>query len=140
MIYFTSCAIFTTLVAKVLKRIIKQPRPDSTTRKTTYGMPSSHSSAISYFAVYLQCVVSTRAHSALTIGAVCLLVFSLAVIWSRVQLGHHTQGQVIAGTLLGTSMAILFFSLWTHYVSYKLPSLLNQLEFLEPLVSLINYN
>jgi dolichyldiphosphatase len=134
MIYFTCCAIFTTLVAKVLKRLIKQPRPDSTTRKTTYGMPSSHSSAISFFTAYLQCVVLVSPPALptmlLTAGSVSLFLFSLAVIWSRVQLGHHTQAQVIAGTLLGACMAVMFFLLWMHYAYWKLPSLLNQIEFL----------
>lgn len=130
MVYFTMCAIFTTLVAKVLKRLIKQPRPDSTTRKTTYGMPSSHSTAISYFAMYLQCVVFNQDSLLLTAGSVLLFIFSLAVIWSRVQLGHHTQAQVIAGTCLGACMAFLFFSLWKQYVSWKLPALLNQIDFL----------
>ncbi|KAI8352143.1 phosphatidic acid phosphatase type 2/haloperoxidase, partial [Choanephora cucurbitarum] len=108
-VYFTCCAILTTLIAKVLKEVIRQPRPSS--EKISYGMPSSHSTAISFFTVYLQCVVWHR--DVMTQVMMSLFhCFSLAVIWSRVRLGHHTPTQVIAGTCLGYLCAMISFYGW----------------------------
>ncbi|KAG1173424.1 hypothetical protein G6F70_003217 [Rhizopus microsporus] len=129
LIYFVIGAILTTLEAKVLKHIIKQPRPDSyklvSKKKTSYGMPSSHSQAMSFFAAYFQLVTMSSIlpeHFRLfglsaSVLAALLSTFSLGVIWSRVQLGHHTVSQVMAGTILGTLSALVWFRLWQAYFS-----------------------
>ncbi|KAI8090240.1 phosphatidic acid phosphatase type 2/haloperoxidase [Gilbertella persicaria] len=115
-VYFIICAILTTLIAKVLKKIIKQPRPQQTKKKTSYGMPSSHSAAISFFTTYLQCVVMAIPGTKAKLFMLAFHCFSLAVIWSRVSLGHHTRAQVIAGTFLGIVCASISFMLWQHYL------------------------
>lgn len=127
MIYFTVGAILTTLVAKLLKSIIKQPRPDPyrlfDKKRTTYGMPSSHSQAISFFATYFQQVTMS---SLLPINfrilgvppnvlASLLNLFSFGVIWSRVYLGHHTKSQVFVGTAMGILSALVWFRFWQCY-------------------------
>lgn len=47
-LYYTVCALLNSLFGKVMKRIIKDPRP-AKSPKPGYGMPSSHTTAISYF-------------------------------------------------------------------------------------------
>lgn len=126
-IYFTLTAATTVISAKILKKILKHPRPIPPNRKRavkkSYGMPSSHSAAICFLTTYLQCMFSTASDGgALTSwqNIIVLLFFhgfSLAVVWSRVRLGHHTKTQVIAGSLFGLSMALIAYSLWHFYFS-----------------------
>ncbi|KAG2191912.1 hypothetical protein INT46_006794 [Mucor plumbeus] len=139
MIYFTASAIAATVVAKVLKNVLRQPRPlprNKNKAKKSYGMPSSHSTAISFFTSYLTCVVLVTP----TIPYKYLLLivfhcFSLSVIWSRVRLQHHTQSQVVAGTLLGASLAIFSFILWIIYFSTHLPMLIQNVDILKDILS-----
>lgn len=139
-------------VAKVLKRFLRQPRPLESD-KATYGMPSTHSSSISFFGIYLfLSVIFLPFHPRLLpifspfVSSQTLLVLlhqagdedwatsgqasrltsrlirfffglgfllaSTAVCWSRVRLGHHTPAQVLAGALVGTLIAGIWFSLW----------------------------
>ncbi|KAL7334941.1 hypothetical protein PS15p_200493 [Mucor circinelloides] len=135
MVYFTASAIAATLVAKILKNIIKQPRPlpsNEKKSKKSYGMPSSHSTAISFFTSYLTCVVLVTP----TIPYKYLLLivfhcFSLSVVWSRVRLQHHTRAQVVAGTLLGAFLAIVAFLMWIYFFSTYLPHLIQNIDVLK---------
>ncbi|KAI8970022.1 hypothetical protein BDF20DRAFT_838425 [Mycotypha africana] len=140
-VYFTICAILATVVAKILKSIIRQPRPIpkllkhngkviKAKVKKSYGMPSSHSTAISFFAAYIHCLIIYELHRNKTAtlssraSEYCALTlfhcFACGVIWSRVRLEHHTRAQVIAGTLLGMSLAILSYILWKDLFAAKL--------------------
>ncbi|KAG2213516.1 hypothetical protein INT47_009190 [Mucor saturninus] len=124
-VYFTLTAATTVISAKILKRIIKQARPPprvtasgkTQKQKKSYGMPSSHSSAIFFLNTYLQCLFN----AAFTWQNICILVFfhgfAISVVWSRVRLGHHTESQVIAGSLFGFSCALVAFYLWKNYFS-----------------------
>lgn len=47
-LYYTICALLNSLLGKIMKRIIKDPRP-AKSPKPGYGMPSSHTTAIAYF-------------------------------------------------------------------------------------------
>jgi len=51
-LWFGLGAIIATATAKILKRCIKQPRPTESTKKS-FGMPSTHSSSITFYGVYL---------------------------------------------------------------------------------------
>ncbi|GAA5883267.1 hypothetical protein JCM16303_007337 [Sporobolomyces ruberrimus] len=52
--YFGVGTLVAAFSAKVLKKCIKQPRPAGSRKyEKTYGMPSTHSSSISFFGVYL---------------------------------------------------------------------------------------
>ncbi|SCV70605.1 BQ2448_3367 [Microbotryum intermedium] len=128
------------LTAKILKRFIRQPRPDRALRyETTYGMPSTHSSSIAYFGTYLTLAsLSLPFHSRISslvplyphiikfdsgkvVSGENLIRLSLAslfvlsassVCWSRIRLGHHTKAQVIVGASLGACVACAWFMLW----------------------------
>ncbi|SCZ97785.1 BZ3500_MvSof-1268-A1-R1_Chr7-3g09586 [Microbotryum saponariae] len=133
----TLCAAFS---AKVLKRFIRQPRPDGALHyETTYGMPSTHSSSIAYFGTYLtlsslllpfhpriSSLVPLYVHivklgsdkfisgeNLIRLSLACLFVVGASsVCWSRIRLGHHTRAQVIVGASLGTGVACVWFVLW----------------------------
>ncbi|OAV97165.1 hypothetical protein PTTG_02754 [Puccinia triticina 1-1 BBBD Race 1] len=51
-LWFGLGAIAATATAKILKRCIKQPRPTESTKKS-FGMPSTHSSSITFYGIYL---------------------------------------------------------------------------------------
>lgn len=51
-VYYTVAAVINSVFGKILKRIIRQPRPLLSPKKGN-GMPSSHTSAISFFALAL---------------------------------------------------------------------------------------
>jgi dolichyldiphosphatase len=109
-------------------------------------MPSSHSTAISFFAVYLQCVatqyISVGSGTELMTAGLLLFLFhwfALGVMWSRVRLGHHTRSQVLAGMALGGISAFLSFVIWQKGDLSKLvPEFLNQQLRLGWLLNLFN--
>lgn len=95
-------------------------------------MPSTHSSSISFFGVYLSlCIWNLRPHSRflphllsrrgdsgdfsplirliLTTG---VLFGTISVCWSRIKLTYHTKEQVIVGAMVGSSIAVGAFVLW----------------------------
>ncbi|CAG8454588.1 4041_t:CDS:2 [Ambispora gerdemannii] len=119
-IYTILGALITTIIAKILKLIIRQPRPNRSLPPTTngslnssdnkddknplvklnhYGMPSTHSSSIMFFATYiaLHLFAKNLDFSATLTILVILVMTALSVVWSRVELGHHTREQVLAG-------------------------------------------
>lgn len=51
-LYYITIAVTAGAACKILKSIIKQPRPPGS-GKTDYGMPSSHTTVITYFAITL---------------------------------------------------------------------------------------
>lgn len=114
-VYFVVGSCLATMLAKVLKRIFRQPRPHGL---PGYGMPSTHSQAIAFFAAYFQCVATAARNddadgkglSWLVVNGVTL--FALAVLWSRVRLQHHTVAQVLVGGLLGILSALIWHFTW----------------------------
>ncbi|KAJ7172491.1 hypothetical protein C8R46DRAFT_1086142 [Mycena filopes] len=119
--YFGAGAVACTLAVKVLKPAIRQPRP-ALGKKKTYGMPSTHSASVGFFATYvpLACVYLPL-HSSVPGGAAArLLVPAVVLPWaamialSRVWLGHHTWTQVAVGCAFGAAFAGMWFTLWTR--------------------------
>ncbi|KAG8891471.1 putative actin patch assembly and actin polymerization protein, partial [Tulasnella sp. 403] len=52
-VYFGFGAVMATRIAKLLKLCFRKPRPAHSTEKLTYGMPSTHSTTIIYYATYV---------------------------------------------------------------------------------------
>ncbi|KAG0225835.1 dolichyldiphosphatase [Mortierella sp. GBAus27b] len=96
----------------VMKRIIKQARP-TTYIGDGYGMPSSHSQFMTYFATYSILLMYRR--DVAPDDFLPPLVSALAVIWaalvvySRVHLYYHTWQQVVAGTICGIAFALGYY-------------------------------
>ncbi|OSD01054.1 PAP2-domain-containing protein [Trametes coccinea BRFM310] len=125
--YFVVGAVLCSVTVKILKRCFRQPRPvtvivNGRRRKKSYGMPSTHSAVITFFATYITLASaflpihpSFPSSPALTRGLPPLVVVPLAstIAASRIWLRHHTWPQVAAGCAYGLVAAPLWFILWT---------------------------
>ncbi|CAG8587981.1 313_t:CDS:1, partial [Cetraspora pellucida] len=119
---------------EIMKRTIRQPRPtNSKQQKKSFGMPSSHSTVIIYFATFISLQLHTISlHEffsfisiyttqtsintliKLTLSSIVSLT-ALSVVWSRVALGYHTRNQVIVGMVLGFCLGIIWDRWWWSY-------------------------
>ncbi|OAQ32909.1 PAP2-domain-containing protein [Linnemannia elongata AG-77] len=101
------------LVNLILKRLVKQARPTEYLGDG-YGMPSSHSQFMAYFATYVVILMYRRSIASdplipHTVSAVVVL-WSALVVYSRVHLYYHTWQQVVAGTICGFFFAIIYYN------------------------------
>jgi len=102
----------------VVKRIIRQPRPPLGSKKT-YGMPSTHTATMAYYATFITfAAIYLPLHPSLPGLAraipVVVLPWAALVATSRVLLGHHTWAQIAAGCGCGITFAAVWLLLWTH--------------------------
>ncbi|KAJ3103864.1 hypothetical protein HDU97_009783 [Phlyctochytrium planicorne] len=129
-VYCASGAVVCTLIAKVLKRVIKQSRPKTKHRalnvsiakkyviskvvseEKQYGMPSSHSAAITFFSSFISGLIyeSNLASPIKILSTIIVNIIAFTVGWSRIFMGHHTWAQVLAGVALGSSFGLTWFS------------------------------
>ena len=101
-IYYVGFGIFNAIFCKVLKEMIKQPRPFQS-KKSGYGMPSSHTSSITYFLLVFWFVGSEyikHPFCRLLVTLLATVYGSLACYW-RVQAGYHTLSQILVGATNG---------------------------------------
>ncbi|XP_071821880.1 dolichyldiphosphatase 1-like [Apostichopus japonicus] len=110
-------------VSWVAKHIIQEPRPcrGHDVLFSEYGMPSSHSQFMWFFAVYIILFTYIRLHppNSNSISellwrhclAVGVIVLALLVSISRVYLNYHTIRQVVCGAFLGIILAVPWFIL-----------------------------
>ncbi|GLB34969.1 putative PAP2 superfamily protein [Lyophyllum shimeji] len=120
--YFAAGAVMCTFSVKLLKVAIRQPRPINQTsrQKTSYGMPSTHSATISYYATYIPLAsLFLPLHESFPMGVwfrilppLVFLPCAAVVVLSRIWLGHHTLPQVAAGVSFGLAFALIWFKLW----------------------------
>jgi dolichyldiphosphatase len=124
-------------LAKILKLIIKEPRPGLSSQQqpaqslwksiTTgllktdmYGMPSSHSQATSYFSTYLSLLLWKENAQTWKTGYLTAIVLlnslTFAIMKSRVTLGLHTTKQTIAGASIGALFAYAWYDLWENRI------------------------
>lgn len=104
---------------KIIKRIVKQPRPDfhkefgSGSYSLSYGMPLAHSQFMGFFAAYFVCIVLFKISHFQTsqklIGCLVLIISSVLVAFSRVYLYYHTTQQVLVGALFGAMLGLIYF-------------------------------
>ncbi|KAG0697224.1 hypothetical protein DFH29DRAFT_163268 [Suillus ampliporus] len=121
--YLVTGAVLCSKLAKVTKKAIRQERPSHCSgRKVTYGMPSSHASTCTFFAVYITCAcLELPVHPTFPrfamFAPVVVLPWTWMIAMSRVRLGYHTWPQIAAGTLLGACCASFWFQLWVKDVA-----------------------
>lgn len=98
-LYVTGAGL-NSLAGKLLKKVIKQPRP--TALKADPGMPSSHATSLSFLALLGAVHFWVRGGVLWQWGLVGggVAMAAVASHW-RVGAGYHTAGQVVAGWLLG---------------------------------------
>ncbi|KYQ92480.1 dolichyldiphosphatase 1 [Tieghemostelium lacteum] len=100
----------------ILKKSIKENRPSywKELKKQSYGMPSSHSQFMFFFAVLMTLFIlkhririkNRLIQLALIIG---LYVLALFVAYSRVHLFYHTTKQVVFGSFTGIILGAFWF-------------------------------
>ncbi|EGE07479.1 dolichyldiphosphatase [Trichophyton equinum CBS 127.97] len=105
-----------------LKRLIKQERPNQMNGKG-YGMPSSHSQFMGYFAVFFSLFLLVRHTPSASIRSGYLSMLecvglsllacagALAVALSRIYLNYHTPQQVMAGAAIGVAYGLAWFGI-----------------------------
>ncbi|KAF9918704.1 hypothetical protein BX616_006591 [Lobosporangium transversale] len=90
------------------RRKIYNFRPD-------YGMPSSHAQLVAFFVCYisLQLVLMEPEGSPGQWFLILLLqLYAWSVVWSRIQVGHHTVSQVLVGAIIGAIYGMVWFAIW----------------------------
>ncbi|KAH8833582.1 hypothetical protein DL96DRAFT_1456291, partial [Flagelloscypha sp. PMI_526] len=123
--YVAFGAVCTSLSVKVVKRLIKQERPAREEMKRSYGMPSTHSASLGYFAAWtsLACLFLPL-HKSLPdhpytriIPPLLVLPATFVGVNSRMWLGHHTFNQVMAGVSYGIAFASIWYALWVNHLN-----------------------
>ncbi|KAG0140455.1 hypothetical protein CROQUDRAFT_665154 [Cronartium quercuum f. sp. fusiforme G11] len=133
-VYFTAGMYVCGFGAKALQRCLRQARPKAS-NKSSYGMPSAHSSTVCYLAVYTTlCAASGELAGGLagwkllsgnpefelksearmtTSWFIAFVVSGVAssVCWSRYYFSHHTPVQIGAGLIYGFCFATIWFGL-----------------------------
>ncbi|KAI8577659.1 hypothetical protein K450DRAFT_251152 [Umbelopsis ramanniana AG] len=101
-----------------LKEYLQVSRPNAHLG-TGYGMPSSHSQFMAFFAV--QVILYTHYNIRLDHPLVKWLLYlptvilALLVMYSRIHLGYHSIEQVLVGSSIGIAYSVFWFGL-TEYV------------------------
>ncbi len=95
-VFFTSI-LFLNIFIKLLKKVIKQPRPIKT---NTYGMPSSKSTITTFIFIYL---ISIHNYSIQTITILAILV--IITILMKYLYKEHSLLQLFIGSLIGSIFA-----------------------------------
>jgi membrane-associated phospholipid phosphatase len=98
-VLLASGILFVQLLVKVLKKILRQPRPTSTLQ--TYGMPSSRAAIVFFIIVYMMLKVNNIER----ITVIILLIVGVASCASKYLMREHTMEQLVAGSIVGTSVA-----------------------------------
>ena len=98
-IVLISGILFSQIIAKTLKKIIKQSRP---IKSKTYGMPSSRSTIVSFIVFYLILTNKFKSSTKFIIIIIGLISLSMKYI-----IKEHSIYQLIVGGILGTTIAYL---------------------------------
>ncbi len=109
--------LFSAFLAIFAKNIYVTPRPSEHLHKINvegFGFPSAHAQVSAGFWGYLEKI--TRDQKILIIGAAAVILISL----SRVYLGVHYAGDVIAGIFFGLLIALAFLKAESYIVKWKI--------------------
>jgi len=97
---FLCAAIANAVVVKVLKKLLRQPRPPHSPHHGDSGMPSSHAASLFFF--------SSGGEFAEGSQLLLLHMTVAALALHRVRSGHHFVSQVVAGAALGGANGTLW--------------------------------
>ena len=92
--------LFLNIFIKVLKNIIKQPRPIKT---NTYGMPSSKSTITSFILFYLICINKFKLSTNIYLLILLILIILIKYIYQE-----HTLLQIFVGFIIGGIFGFIF--------------------------------
>ena len=97
-----------------IKQVVQRPRPGSGTLlygsgPDVHSFPSGHAARISTIAMWAGLLAP---HDQRQLGSLAGLVLAFTIGWSRVRLGIHYVGDVLAGYLLGGTIGFLSRRWW----------------------------
>ena len=111
LLFYVGGFITNELLNRVLKSILRDPRPVPLSSTDKYGMPSGHSQLAVYSLVFMSLVLQEKRYR--YYGTIILLfsILTLATMMQRVLVKAHTTEQVIAGALLGGVLGYITYNL-----------------------------
>ncbi len=106
-ITFVAGLFIVQVVTKLLKRSIRQKRPNHSLKKfDTYGMPSTRAGFMFYIVTFLSLTQNITASTILILLSIALLSCSMKYFMSE-----HSFIQLLAGATLGSVMAFCIVAL-----------------------------
>ncbi|EGC31532.1 hypothetical protein DICPUDRAFT_39776 [Dictyostelium purpureum] len=125
--------LFSECTNYVLKKSIKEHRPTiwKELKKQSYGMPSSHSQFMFFFAVlmtlfYLKKRIRFGSSLFPKVMLASLYFLAAAVAYSRVHLYYHTTKQVIIGSSVGIILGFIWYNVIEKiFRPYLFPIIIN---------------
>lgn len=112
--YFGAGCLVSTCLNSILKKIVKEPRPIGSAKKG-FGMPSDHSQMMSFLGVYMLLWLMFKGNFDTRYVKPCLSLVTIGMMVcvpiSRVVLGVHSVKQVLCGSVIGASLALLWYGL-----------------------------
>ena len=120
-LYYITGALLNALLSKIIKRVVRQPRPP-TSKKGGYGMPSSHAHLLFYFLTITTFLSRAHYPSYLSLAlAVALGSHALTASYWRVADGLHTLSQTAVGAVLGVGTGTLIHTKQADILAAVLP-------------------
>jgi undecaprenyl-diphosphatase len=108
--------VITTLLVFGLKFLFARARPCACldgvhalvfAQPTDFSFPSGHAAGSFAFAVFIAMTLVKSPTPSRWLGAIALILFALGVALSRIALGVHFPGDVFAGAILGSTVAVI---------------------------------
>jgi PAP2 superfamily len=102
-LYYIFASVINGVISKVLKMIIRQPRPIKS-GKDGYGMPSSHTQAFFFFLTVVALNSSRFLRYELSVAlSLSILCYSCMASYWRVVANVHTFSQTLVGAVVGVA-------------------------------------
>ncbi|SHH98601.1 undecaprenyl-diphosphatase [Clostridium collagenovorans DSM 3089] len=116
--------IVSTILNSILKNLFLRERPNilRLVQESSYSFPSGHSMSSAALYTILILVTLKYIENNYKRNILCVFFACMPIIigLSRIYLGVHYAGDVLGGWLLGSSVAVLVYSLWYKEEKYKL--------------------
>jgi undecaprenyl-diphosphatase len=113
-VYFLTAALVSTALVELLKNTIGRPRPADALIEVGFGSyPSGHSARAAMLAVTLG-ILFPRLWVWMLGSA-----YTLAMMFSRTQLGAHWLSDTIGGALVGAAVALLCFAVFSDRLEHE---------------------
>ena len=104
-------SIYNGILAKVLKLLIDQNRPDNINegikdKPNDKGMPSSHAMSLGF--------IGTGTAIAMPVLTIPLVVYVCVCLYYRIQMNLHTREQILVGLVVGSKFYFCLFHAFSH--------------------------
>lgn len=112
LLFYVGGFIANELLNRVLKPIMKDPRPRPLSPTDKYGMLSSHSQLAAFSLVFMTLVLQEKYYVYAWQIILLFSVLTLVSMAQRIATKAHSLKQVIVGGLLGGVLGYIFYSLF----------------------------